>query len=467
MTAGPAHPTAADGATVDLAIVGAGPAGMAAAIRAAELGLAVVVFDDQPAPGGQIYRNVAHPPPLPRHVLGPDYHAGAALVARFLASGAAYRPSSLVWHMAEGSLSHTGPDGGGTLAARRILLATGAMERPFPVPGWTLPGVMTAGAAQIMLKTSATVADDAVFAGSGPLLNLVVAQYLRAGIRIRALLDTTPSGARRRALSRLGSAWSGRTTLAKGLGLLAEIRRAGVTVHRHVADLAAVGADRLDAVTWRSGTVRHRLDCRTLFLHQGIVPNVNAAMAVGCRHGWDEGQLCWRPALDAAGRSSVAGVMVAGDGGGISGAVAAALSGEIAAIAAASDLGRIDDATRDRLIAPLESRRRRDMAVRPFLETLYRPADAYRIPSQDETLVCRCEEVDRGTLAEIVRRGCPGPNQIKAFSRCGMGPCQGRLCGHTVTELFADLTGRSPDAVGHYRIRMPIKPVTLGDIAGP
>ena len=143
-----------------------------------------------------------------------------------------------------------------------------------------------------------------------------------------------------------------------------------------------------------------------------------------------------------------------------------ALSGGIAALALARDLGRLSAEDHDRAAAPLLRARRRDLAVRPFLDTLYRPRDALRRPAEDEVILCRCEEVRRGAVAQAVAEGCPGPNQLKSFTRAGMGPCQGRMCGHTVTETLADLRGIGPGKVGYFRIRMPIKPVTVGEIAG-
>src|SRR5437763_4965958 len=171
--------------TVDFAIVGAGPAGMAAATLAVELGLDTLLLDEQEGPGGQIYRaidrieagaSVSSP-------LGADYLAGQSLPTALRASGARYRPATTVWHIdPDGTLSLTSEGASDTVIARRILLATGAIERPVPVPGWTLPGVMTVGAAQILLKTADLVPDGrAVLAGQGPLPYLAAVQLARAG----------------------------------------------------------------------------------------------------------------------------------------------------------------------------------------------------------------------------------------------------------------------------------------------
>jgi NADPH-dependent 2,4-dienoyl-CoA reductase/sulfur reductase-like enzyme len=452
---------------VDLAVVGAGPAGMAAAIAAQAHGLSVALFDEQPSPGGQIYRNVTRIGDGSRTaILGKDYLAGRALAERFMASGVAYYPGSTVWRLADDGVSWSSSAGGGDCAARRVLVATGAIERPFPVAGWTLPGVMTAGAAQILLKVTGTVADDAIFVGSGPLLYLIVWQYLRAGVRIRAILDTTDAANRGAALRNMPAALTTPAYLVKGLRMLARIRSSGVPHHRAVSEIAFSGDDRLRGVSWRDRNGHHTLDCEHAFVHQGVIPNVNMTMAANCAHRWDETQLCWRPVLDEHGRSSKAWLVVAGDGGGIAGARSAALSGEIAALAIAADLGPLERAEHARKSASLLAARRRDQAVRPFLDRLYRPAETLRSPTADDVMVCRCEEVRRRDLAAAIAEGCTGPNQLKAFTRAGMGPCQGRMCGNTVVETMAALRRQPPGDLGYYRLRMPIKPVTVGDIAG-
>lgn len=446
---------------IDLAIIGAGPAGLSAAIEARKLGLSVTLLDEQPTPGGQIYRNITLPrSPRSEAVLGPDYTAGRPLAEAFLASGATYQPRATVWQIGPEGLSFTGP-GGGDLAVKRILVATGAMERPFAVPGWTLPGVMTAGAAQILLKTSGVVAEDAVFIGSGPLLYLVACQYLAAGARIAAILDTTPPGALRAALPDLPAALRQPGLLWKGAKLLARLRTSRVPFYRGVTDVVLEGEGALSAVRWRAGGRDHALATKAAFLHHGVIPNPNMTMAARAAHHWDGAQAAWVVDRDAAGRTSLPWLWVAGDGGGIAGAKAAALSGQIAAEALARDLGRAVPEDR-----ALRRALRAETAARPFLDRLYRPAPAFLAPKRDETILCRCEEVTRGALAKAVAEGCPGPNQFKAFTRAGMGPCQGRMCGATITQVFADLTGQSPAEIGYYRIRMPVKPVTLAEIAG-
>lgn len=157
-------------------------------------------------------------------------------------------------------------------------------------------------------------------------------------------------------------------------------------------------------------------------------------------------------------------MFIAGDGAGIGGAKAAALAGKIAALDIACDLDRLTAGDRNAAARPLRRRLVKERAARPFIDSAYPPYAAALAP-QDATIVCRCDEVTAGDIRHMAGLGCLGPNQTKAFGRAGMGPCQGRYCGLTVTHLLSEANGLSPDQTGHYRIRPPIKPVTLAEIA--
>ena len=193
------------------------------------------------------------------------------------------------------------------------------------------------------------------------------------------------------------------------------------------------------------------------------MPNSHLPTALGCRMILDGDQACWQPELGRFGATSEPGIHVAGDGGGIDGAKSAEYSGELAAIGIARDLGSLSAGDADARAAKLEAALDRDRAVRPFLERLYRPH--LSVPKADDTIVCRCEEITAGEIRAIAAGGCPGPNQMKSFCRAGMGPCQGRMCSLTVTRLMADVRQESPSVVGYYRLRMPIKPVTVAEMA--
>jgi NADPH-dependent 2,4-dienoyl-CoA reductase/sulfur reductase-like enzyme len=455
---------------VDLLIVGAGPAGLAAALEAKRHGLAPLVIDENTLPGGQIYRSVSRSPLADPGVLGPDYLRGRALVDAFAAQDIAYWPQTLAWQIGADrrvSVTRQSP-GGGTLQieAGAIVLATGAQERPFPIPGWTLPGVMGVGAAQTLLKASALVPQSpAVLAGCGPLLYLFAWQLINAGVPVRAILDTAQAGGRREALRHAGGALRAPSYLMKGFRLLRAIRAAGVKHVKQVQALRVIGQTRAEAIEYVVDGRTSRIDTEMVLLHQGVIPNTQVTRSVGCEHVWDEAQLCWRVRTDAWGETNLPGIFVAGDGAGIAGALAAEPSGRLAALQAATRLGKLDAAKRDSRALTLRRELSAHTAIRPFLDALYRPAEAFRAPADDSTIVCRCEEVTAGDVRRMAALGCVGPNQTKSFSRCGMGPCQGRFCAQTVAELLAQAQGCAVPEVGYYRIRPPIKPVTLGELA--
>jgi thioredoxin reductase/bacterioferritin-associated ferredoxin len=447
----------------DVVVIGAGPAGLAATATAAGAGLTTLLLDENAGPGGQVWRAISSTPVKREAVLGIDYWSGEEIAKAARVSGAEIIHRATVWSL-DRQIEIGVSIGGGSafIKAKRVIIATGAQERPFPIPGWTLPGVMTAGAAQTMLKSSGLVPDGrTIIAGQGPLLWLLAAQILRLGGRIDRVLDTTP---RANYLAALPHTFAFMTSpyFAKGLAMMREVK-AKVPVIKGVTELATNGDGQLANVSYVAGGRRETVPADLLLLHQGVVPNVNLAMAAGIEHRWNELQLCWTPVLDADGGSSVAGISIAGDGAGIGGAQAAIWRGRIAAHSAVAALAP-EAAAKLPTIATLRSELARAERGRAFLDTLFQPARQFRIP-KGGTIVCRCEEITAQDVLDSVAIGATGPNQLKAYRRTGMGPCQGRLCGLTVTELMAEARGKTPQEIGYYRLRAPVKPIMLSELA--
>ena len=450
---------------VDLLVVGAGPAGLSAAREAAERGLSVCVLDEQGSGGGQIYRNVDGVTEENGAILGKDYLDGRALTRGLDHPEIMHVPGATVWQVGRDRVVSFSVGGVGTTARGRMLLvASGAIERSMPVPGWTLPGVMTAGAAQILLKQSGIACANAVLAGSGPLLYLVASQLVLAGLPPKAMVETQGVRDMARASRYAAGAVRGYKYPLKGLGLLAKLKRAGVKRYTGARALTVEGIDRAEAISFEVGGRRKRIECGTVLFHHGVVPNTQITRSLGIEHAWDHMQECFVPDRDMWGRTSLEGIFVAGDGGGIGGALAAAHSGRLAALAMACDAGKLDAPKLDALAAPIRRALSKELAARPFIDTAYPPYGDALVPA-DRTVVCRCEEVDAAEVRRCAKLGAKGPNQMKSFCRAGMGPCQGRYCGLTVTKILADELKRSPDDVGYYRIRAPLKPVTLGELA--
>lgn len=449
----------------DLIIIGSGPAGMAAAAEAVEHGLLVTIVDEQPRPGGQIYRDVDRVAANRRAILGADYSHGTTLTAGLRNPGITHVGGAVVWAIEDAyRVFFTKNGAAAQITGARILLATGALERPMPLPGWTLPGVMTAGAAQILLKQSGVLARSAVLAGSGPLLYLIAAQMVRARTPPLAVVETQTRSDLGAAARHLGGALRGWRYLTKGAKMLAEITRARVPRYTGASAIALEGTDHVVAIRFQSAGHTHRLACDNVLLHHGVVPNTQAARSLGVEHRWDDRQHCFSPVVDEWGRTNKTGVFIAGDSAGIGGAKVAEVSGRIAALRIAEDMGKLARSKRDALAGPLKRARAMEQAIRPFLDVAYPPCREAISPA-DTTIVCRCEEVTAGDIRGFAKLGCLGPNQAKAFGRAGMGLCQGRYCGLTVTALLTEVNGLAQDETGYYRIRPPLKPVTLGELA--
>lgn len=453
--------------THDLIVLGAGPAGMATAITASEIGLKVALLDEQARPGGQIYRNVGILDESSKTLLGPDYAAGRNLVERLRQTNVDIRTGALVWDIGEDrTVTFLAAGRSERIWAPHLVIATGALERPSPIPGWTLPGVMNAGAAQIALKSGPSIPDGrVVLVGAGPLLLLVACQLLDAGAQLTALVETAPRANRIPALRALPSAMRAPGPLVKGLRMLAKLRLAKIPWYKCATDLAVDGATHAQAVRFRHRGNEVIVPADVVLLHHGVVPNSQITRLLQLEHTWSNTQLAWRPVRDAWGASTLDGVWIAGDGGGIEGALAAEASGTLAALAIAHLSGRISETARDGYARRWRRTLAREHAVRPFLDSLYRPPLWIGSPA-DDTMVCRCEEVTAGRVREMARMGCAGPNQTKFFSRCGMGPCQGRLCGITVTQILAEARHETPQQIGAYHVRAPIKPIPLHSLAG-
>lgn len=446
--------------STDLIIVGSGPAGIAAGVEATRRGLRVLLLDENAAAGGRVWQAIEA-----RGAGDAEEDNGLAMIRELLISDARIHHGAEVW-----CIEPYGAGPGGTVfwnengAARsarasRVLLATGAIERPMPIPGWTLPGVMTVGAAQIALKTAALVPDgNSWIAGQGPLIWLYAVQVLRAGGKLGGILDLSDTAARWRALPRARRAMP---DIRKGLTWIDEIERAGIVPLR-ATSLQAEGRGALSRITFEVKGKKQTEAADLLLLHDGVIPSLQITRALGCGHVWHERQRYWRPVTDAWGETTVPGILAAGDGAGVGAAAAAVFSGRIAGLGCAHALGRIDGATRDREAAPLRLEREKALASRPFLDVLYAPR---AFVPDDATLICRCEEVSAGQIREAAARGCQGLNQLKAFTRCGMGPCQGRMCGATAAEVLARARGVHTREIEPLHTRFPARPLTVGQLA--
>lgn len=458
----------------DLIVLGAGPAGVGAAVTARAHGLSVLVVDENETTGGQVYR--ATPPAFATRAdapANPDKKEGAAQRQRLLDSGAAVAFRHSVWQVSPGfRVDAVGQGGPVHWTAPAVIAATGTTERVVPFPGWTLPGVIGLAAATILLKSQQMLPGRRpVIAGCGPLLAAVAVAVLDGGGKPAAVLDLSGPGDWLAALPALAS----RPDLAlRGMGWVARLKSAGVpvrfrtgiaevreTAHGLAATLCRVDAERRP-VPGSSGEVIET-DC--VAVGHGLTPGTEITRLLRARHRFDAALGGWVAEHDADFRTSLPGLYVAGDGAGISGAAAAHIQGQLAGLAVARDLGRIDETAHGAAAAPI---RKRLAAAQRFGRAMarlmaLRPAHAASVAP--DTVVCRCEDVTRGEIDDAIAAGAREVNQLKAWTRCGMGPCQGRMCGETAASLVAEAVG-SREAAGLWTGRAPLRPVPMDLLTG-
>ncbi|MCW5719961.1 MAG: FAD-dependent oxidoreductase [Devosia sp.] len=448
--------TSAD--TPRIAIIGAGPAGIRAAETLVEAGLRVTLIDEAALPGGQIYRQ---PPPTLRRpakaLYGFEAGKAEALHSSFarLRSAIDYRPETLVWGARDNRLLLSSRAGNTEIAFDKLILATGAMDRIAPVAGWTQPGVYSLGGAQVVLKHQAClIGKRPIFAGTGPLLYLIAWQYLRAGSRPAAVLDTGSFAGQLRALPRLARQ---PRTLLKGLYFTAALRAKGIPVLYSALPARIDARDDNLVLTYTRNGRSHEIAGDAVALGSGLKPETQLAEILGCAFDFHSPSRSYLPRCDRMGRSSLATTYIAGDTGGIRGADAAEAGGALAALAVLEDLGRSVPEVRKR---QLLTHMRRAEIFRSGLELAF----AYPAPAiaglADDTVLCRCENVTIGDLrAAIPQWNITEMNRLKAITRCGMGRCQGRVCGSAAMEVLASETHAPIESVGRLRGQIPLKPV--------
>lgn len=460
---------------VPFLVIGGGPAGMAAAIEAARAGLACTLVDEAPRLGGQIYRQ----PPYGFHVrdaraLGRDYARGEALRAEFAAAGERIevRPSTSVVGIWGRDVTWSSGEVSGTFTAERMVLATGAYDRPVPFPGWTLPGVMTAGGAQALVKTMhVRLGRRAVVAGTGPLLLVVANQLHKVGVEVIAVLEAgRPSWSPRT----FGKVWGERELLKDGWDYWRSLRRAGIPIRFNHTIFEAHGNREVDSVTygpvdpetWSPIRERaQRVEADLLVVGFGLVPNVELTELAGCRHEYAHDVGGWVPVRTARMETTMPGVFAAGDGAGVAGALVAIEEGRIAGITAAEQAGMLRSADADRRRAPSVERLRSLSGVREVLDAMSRIRPGLTELATPETLACRCEEVSIAEVGAAVDQGARELQSIKLLTRLGMGPCQARNCGPSMGLHIGHALACSPKDVGRINPRPPVKPVTVGALA--
>ena len=469
---------------VDVAVIGAGPAGLASAVAAAAAGCRIGLVDAGTRPGGQFWRHREGGPDVTGHGFATFRRLWAQVESLRATGRVAYLPRHHAWHLeqqARGFMVHLVDEGTRAqarieLLAQVIVLAPGAHDRQLPFPGWTLPGVFTAGATQALLKGHGVVAGRRVIvAGSGPFLLPVAAGLAESGARVVGVLE---SGRPTAFVRHPVTMFRNRDKLAEGAGYLWTLARHRVPYRTRMALTAALGEDAVTAVRvarldtgWRVRPGSERvIECDTVAVAYGFTPQVGLPLALGCETRVDtDGSLV--VTVDVEQRSSVPGVYVAGEACGVGGAQLALAEGELAGLHAAREaIGTMPDPT---VIARLTRKRAGGRAFAAAMHEAYRIEPGWQGWLDPSTIICRCEEVDLDRLRRAVKDlGATDARSAKLLARVGMGRCQGRVCGSAVATLVAESCGRPVrdvdlNAMASRPIAQPIALGALARDAGP
>ena len=444
-------------------IVGAGPAGVRCAEELVAAGIRPTVIDEGRRDGGQIYRR------QPEHfkrgyatLYGAQAQRAQALHRSFdgLRTQIDYRADTLAWNIWERELHVVKDDASQRLPFDALVICAGATDRLMPLKGWDLAGTYSVGAAQIALKGQAcAIGRQVVFLGTGPLLYLVAIQYLKAGVKIGAVLDTACLRDQVAAFSRLVVR---PTLLLDGLSYIYALRSAGVPLLSGVQPMEITGTAENGVqgiVVREAGGRTRRFDCDAVAMGYHLRPETQLADLARCDFQFDSATRQWFPVAGLDGRSSVPGIYLAGDGVRILGADGAENAGRLAAMSVLQDLGLAVAQERQTQLHKQQTRmetfRRGLMRAFPWP---YQQAAA--LP--DTAVVCRCEGITAGDLRRTVcEMGAAESNRAKAFSRVGMGRCQGRYCGQAGAEVIAAAAGVAIETVGRLRTQAPVKPLSI------
>ncbi len=465
------HPARLERREVPLVIIGGGPGGLSAAIAAAEVGVKVLVIDENLQPGGQIYRQLpetfqtAEPGRL-----GADYIDGRSLLKEVqnLSDAITIWNDALVWSVFESNqlaISH-----GNELVLldpKAIVVATGAYERPLPVPGWTLPGVMTAGGAQVLLKSQRVRPGRRVLlAGCGPLQLVVANQMLDAGMDVVAVAESnTTTGAWRFLPDLLHHPG----LMIQGLRYIYRLKRAGVQILQSHVLQGIQGNQEVEQAFLTKGDSRCRpisgeakgFDVDTVCIGYGLIPTTWVTSMLGCSHFYDPMIGGWTPQFNENMQTDQPGVFVAGDGAGIAGVQKTKMEGTLAGLYAAVHAGGISDDKAVKAARPVRKKLTSMGKFRRAIDRMYRIYPDLYANMTDDTVVCRCEGIFAGEIRNAIRQGTMNLNDIKKRTRCGMGYCQGINCLPTIAAMLAREFDAHPEQIPLMTTRPPARPIPL------
>ncbi len=461
----------------ELVVIGAGPGGLSAAVKAASMGANVTILDQNARIGGQIFRQFEKGFSITdAEALGKDYQKGQDIFERFkqLESKITYLNRASVWGIFDHNRIAYARDGQSrTVEFKNLVIASGAYDRPVPFPGWTLPGVFTAGGAQNLVKNQRVLPGKKILlAGTGPLQLVVAHQLISNGAEVVAILE---AGDVKGHLLQLTKGVIGNWHyVTDGLRYMKTIRKAGVPIMRNHLIIRANGTEHVNEAViarvdenWRAipGTEK-TFDVDAVCIGYGLVTSTELTRLAECEHVYDGSLGGYIPVRSENMETTRKGVFAVGDGAGVAGSEVAVLEGEIAGIAAASSLGHTLDTEKANEMSAVQSRLVRYEVFRRAMDEISRPRPGLYELAEDDTVICRCEDVTYGQIKTLAKREGIKAKDIKRETRTGMGSCNGKICSTILMNLLHDLSAQTREQPEGLNIRPPVRPVSLGVLAG-
>lgn len=460
----------------DIIIVGAGPAGMEAAIAARRSGASVAIIDRYSRPGGQYFKRMPRSFNLQADTL---HNRQAEQILQMLEeSGARILTNTTVWNIeAEANTKNwrvflSGEHAPLELLGRAVILATGAYDRPIAFPGWTLPGVMTSGAVQTLLKSQHVLPGKRfLVSGTGPLQLAVAAQLVSAGADVAGVYEGARPGLS--ALRHIPALWTQWERMKEGFSFMKTLLKAKVPYKTGWSVIEARGDGKVEEIVvarlnaeWEpipGSEQTHSVD--TLVVGYGFQPINDLARLVGCEHDYhgESGGLV--PRRNAFMETTVPGIFAVGDGTGIGGAVLSRIEGRIAGLGAAYSLGLLLQEKAQLALVRERTALLQEQRFARFLGEMFTPgAGLYRLAKPD-TVICRCEEITLGEIEQAIEAGCDSLSLVKRLTRAGMGACQGHMCGQLAARILDEKLGADPQRLKSASVRAPVLPVPLTQLA--
>jgi len=445
--------------TYDLIIIGDGPAGLSAADQAAAMGITFLIIDENPLPGGRIFTQSG--------LKQSDNIFNTAQKKRLFKKFSSFTRSlksqtSVIGVFPDNILLLTSGEGTTKVRYKSLIVACGASETGIPFPGWTLPGVMTSGCTQTLLKTQGIFPKKAVLAGTGPLQLILADQLIKRGGKVLALVETGSLPTWLKASTALLGQWK----------LLKEMGACSLTLARHRVPVyfnslvsSAHGEKSLQEIKISSlkGSLKKTIKTDSLCIGYGFVPSYEITCSAGAKQTLINDK--WGPVRGQDMQTSVEGLFAVGDGAEINGAVMAEYEGAVAAIGTTRFLGKICESEAKKRLSLLYQKIKKEEKLRKqFNQLMKLPGKVFELAS-DDTVICRCEDITLRDLKTAAKDANSDINELKRLSRVGMGLCRGRTCGTAVGEILSKLTGSPLEKIGFFTPRPPFRPVTIGQLA--